>query len=225
MSERRYDGDEVREIFSIATTVGSPDPTLPPAAEGMTLAELERIGHEAGIDPARIADAAKTLAARGTKAPVQRSLGLPVGLTRVVALPRAPSDREWEQLVSQFRTVFGAPGVATTSGGLREWSAGDVHVAVEPTEHGNQLRMSAQNGLSIALTGFGLLASGMSVLMTVVVAAAGKPEKAVVVLGMFGGMALAAFGTSLVRAPRWARERDQQIESVSAHSVRFLSKP
>ena len=86
----------------------------------MTLEELQRIGQEAGIEPARVAQAAATLAARGTPAPMRRSLGVPIGVSRVVDLPRAPTDREWERLVAEFRTTFGTQGRERTSGGLRD---------------------------------------------------------------------------------------------------------
>jgi len=65
----------------------------------------------------------------------------------------------------------------------------------------------------------------MSALMSAVVAAAGKPEKALAVLGMFGGMALAAFGANLIRLPRWARERERQMEAIAEHAVKLLSNP
>ena len=125
MTKRRYGDEEVREIFSLATTGGGRDPSLPSESGGLTLDELQRIGQEAGIEPARVAHAAETLDARGRAAPVRRSLGLPIGLTRVVDLPRAPTDREWERLISEFRSTFGAQGTATTSGGLRDWSVGN----------------------------------------------------------------------------------------------------
>src|SRR5688572_17737502 len=128
MTKRRYGDEEVREIFSLATTGGARDRSLPSESGGLTLDELQRIGAEAGIEPARVVQAAERLDARGTPAPVRRFFGLPIGLSRVVPLPRAPTDREWEQLISQFRTAFGTPGQATTSGGLREWSHGDVHI-------------------------------------------------------------------------------------------------
>src|SRR5688572_15737219 len=115
MAERRYGDEEVREIFSLATTGGTRDRSLPTESGGLTLDELQRIGQEAGIEPARVAQAAERLDARGTPAPVRRSFGLPIGVSQVVSLPRAPTDREWEQLISQFRTTFGTPGHATTS--------------------------------------------------------------------------------------------------------------
>jgi len=225
MTKRRYGDEEVREIFSLATTSGMPGHSLPSESGGLTLDELQRIGQEAGIEPARVAQAAETIDARGRSAPIRRSFGMPVGVSRVVDLPRAPTDREWEQLISAFRTTFGTPGHATTSGGLREWTHGNLHIGIEPTAHGEQLRLSTRKEDAVALNGLGLVLGGMAALMGALVAAAGKPEKALVVLGMFGGMALAAFGANLVRLPRWARERARQMEAIAEHAVKLLSKP
>jgi hypothetical protein len=224
MTERRYGDEEVREIFSLATTGDTRDRSLPAESGGMTLDELQRIGEEAGIEPARVAEAAGKLDARGRPSPIRRSFGLPIALSRVVELPRAPTDREWEQLISEFRTTFGSQGQTTTSGGLREWSQGNLHISVEPTEHGEQLRLSTRNEAAVALNGFGIVTGGMSLLMGATVAAAGKPEKALVVLGMFGGMALASFGANLFRLPSWARERERQMEVIAEHAVKLLSK-
>jgi hypothetical protein len=225
MTERRYRDDEVREIFSLATTGDTRDRSLRAESGALTLAELQRIGQEAGIEPARVAEAAQRLDARGRPARIRRSLGLPVGLSRVVDLPRAPTDREWEQLISEFRTTFETLGRATSSGGLREWTHGNLHICVEPTEHGQQLRLSTLKDDGIALNWLGLFLGGMSVLTGAVVAAAGKPGKALVVLGMFGGMSLAALGANLLRLPRWARERERQMEALAERAVKLLSNP
>jgi hypothetical protein len=223
MNERRYSDEEVREIFSLAADGGTRDQSLPAESDGLTLDELRRIGQEAGIEPARVAQAAERLDARGRVAPVRRSLGMPVGVSRVVDLPRAPTDREWEQLVSEFRTTFGTQGRTTTTGGLHDWSQGNLHLSVEPTEHGEQLRLSTLKDDAMALNVLGSVLGVMSVLMGAVVAAAGKPEKALIVLGMFGGMALAAFGANLLRLPKWARKREQQMEAIAEHAVKLLS--
>jgi hypothetical protein len=225
MTARRYGDDEVREIFSLATTGGTRDRALPGESGGMTLDELQRIGQEAGIEPARVAQAAASLDARGMPASVRRSFGLRIGLTRVVDLPRAPTDREWEQLISAFRTTFGAPGKATTSGGLRQWSQGDLHICVEPSEHGEQLRLSSLNGGAQALNALSVVTGGMSLFMSAVVTAAGKPGKALVVFGMFGGIALASFAANLLRSPRWARDRERQLAAIAEHAVKLLSNP
>ena len=223
MTERRYGDDEVREIFSLATTGSAQDPSLPAEAEGITLAELQRIAQEVGIEPARVARAAERIDARGRISPVRRSFGLPVGVSRVVDLPRAPTDREWERLIAEFRSTFGVQGRTKTTGGLREWSNGNLHISVEPTEHGEQLRLSTLKDDGIALNGFGVLTGGMSVLAGTVVAATGSPGKALAILGMFGGMSLASFAANLIRLPRWARERERQMEAVAEHAVKLLS--
>ncbi len=130
MSTRRYGDDEVREIFSLATTGDPRDGSLPAESGGLTLDDLQRIGQEAGIEPARVVQAAASLDALGKPAPIRRSFGLPIGVSRVVDLPRAPTDREWEQLIAEFRTTFETQGRATRSGGLREWSQGNLHISV-----------------------------------------------------------------------------------------------
>jgi hypothetical protein len=224
MTERRYGDEEVREIFSLATTGDTRDPSLPAESDGLTLAELQRIGQEAGIEPARVARAADLLAARGKTAPVRRSFGMPVGVSRTVDLPRAPTDREWELLVAEFRTTFGAQGRMTIVGGLREWSNGNLHVSLEPTERGERLRISTLKDDGIALNGLGVLTGGMSLLFSAMAATAGNPTKALAVLGAFGGMSLASFGVNLLRLPRWARERERQMETLAEHAVRLLSE-
>ncbi len=225
MSTRRYGDDEVREIFALATTGEGSDRVLPAESGGMTLDEITDIGREAGIEPARVAQAAASLEARGRVPEVRRSFGMPVGVARVVDLPRAPTDREWEQMIAGFRSAFGAQGKVTTVGGLRDWSNGNLHIGVEPTEHGYQLRMSTLKDDAMALNALGIVMGGMSVLMGAVAAAAGKPEKVLALVGMFGGLSLAAFAANVIRLPRWAREREQQMESIAERAVQLLAKP
>lgn len=224
MPERRYEDEEVREILSLATTGDSPEQTLHTESTGLTLVELQRIGEEAGIEPARIAQAARQLDLRAQPAPIKRMFGLPIGMTRVVDLPRAPSDREWEQLIGEFRSTFGAQGVSTTHGGLRQWSQGNLHISVEPTASGHQLRLTTRKEDAVALYGLSVMTGGFAALMGITVTLAGKPEKAIAVVTMLGGIALAAFVANMIRLPGWARERSQQLQDVSEHAVKLLSK-
>lgn len=223
MTERKYGDDEVREIFSLATTGDIRDRPLPTESDGLTLAELQRIGQEAGIEPSRVALAVAALDARGKLAPVRKAFGLPIGLSRVVDLPRAPTDREWEQLIAEFRTTFGSQGIATTSGGLREWTQGNLHISVEPTASGEQLRLTTRNEAAVALNALAVVTGGMALILGATVAAAGKPEKAIIALGLFGGIALASFAANVFRLPGWARERERQMAAIAEHAVKLLS--
>jgi hypothetical protein len=224
MTERRHGDDEVREIRSLAAAGDARDPSLPADVGRPTPAERQRIAQNAAIDPVRVARAAERLEVRASAATVRRSFGLPVGVSRVVDLPRAPTDREWERLIAEFRTTFGAQGRATTSGGLREWSHGHLHISVEPAADGERLRLSDLKDEAVAINGLGFLLVAMAVLLGAVLAAAGRPRTALEVLGVFGAMAvLAFFGAQLVRTPAWARERERQMEAIAERVVTLLS--
>jgi hypothetical protein len=226
MTERRYAEEEVREIFRLATSDDARERSLPGESGALTLGELQRIGREVGIAPERVAEAAERLDVRARAAPVRKSFGMPVGVSRLVDLPRAPTDREWELLISEFRTAFGVQGHATIEGGLRQWSQGNLHISVEPTSHGEQLRLSTLKDDGIALNFFGVMTGVMSVLTGAAVAASGKPlEKAFAAFGMFGGMALASFAANIIRLPRWARQRERQMEEIAERAVKLLSNP
>jgi hypothetical protein len=224
MTKRRYEDEEAREILSLATTAGHRGRSLASESGEPTLYERQRIGREAGVASARVAQAAQRLDSRGKPATIRRSFGLPVGVSHVVDLPRAPTDREWEQLIPEFRTTFGAQGRATTSGGLREWSHGNLHISVEPTAQGEQLRLSDLKDEAVAINGLGFLLAAMGVVIGAVVAAAGQQRKALLIVGVFGGIALLAFvAANLVRTPVWSRERKRQMEATAERAVKLLS--
>ncbi|MBK8006889.1 MAG: hypothetical protein IPK12_24285 [Gemmatimonadetes bacterium] len=113
MPDRRYSEDEVAAIFRAATEL--PEPADTPAtgvpAAGLTLAEVQAIGLEAGIGAEAIARAAQLV----TSPPVvsQRVLGLPFRVSHTVPLHRRLTDAEWERLVVQLREVFDARGRCT----------------------------------------------------------------------------------------------------------------
>src|SRR4051812_7221836 len=99
MSERRFSDAEVAQIIERATTRQEAGiQTIPPRSDGLTLAELQEIGREVGLDPVNIAVAARTL----DEAPAitrPGPLGMPMRVERVIPLRRQVSDAEWERMV------------------------------------------------------------------------------------------------------------------------------
>lgn len=221
---RRYGDDEVAAIFQAAAKDGGPAGRALPSPAGLTLAELQAIGGEVGIAPARIAEAAAALDVRGGATARRTSLGLPLSVGRTVELPRAPTDREWEMLVSQLRETFGAHGRDRSEGGLRAWRNGNLHAYVEPTEEGHRLRLGTLKGDGVALERLGLLGLVMAVVMTVVVLAMGEGLDDAVIGGMLALFGVVALGSNALRLPRWAREREQQMEQIAARA-RALIRP
>src|SRR5262245_14744059 len=105
MSERRYSDEEVSAIFARATEAqqDAPRPSLP--GDGMTVAELQGIGREVGIEPEAVARAARSL---DTSPPIRQPapatfLGRQVGVAHVVELPYRMTQVGWERLVLDLR--------------------------------------------------------------------------------------------------------------------------
>ena len=209
--ERRYAEDEVAEIFELATSSGGA------ARGGFSLAELQAIGREAGIAPERIAEAAAALEVRRSAVPRRTHLGLPVAVGRVVDLPRAATDQEWELLVAELRETFGAHGKDRSHGGLRAWTNGNLHAYLEPTDDGHRLRLGTLKGNGVALGWMGIFGLVVGLVMVAFLLATGEVGDAMI-LSLIAAMGAAALGANAVRLPRWADEREEQMERVAARA-------
>ena len=228
--ERRYDDADAEEIFDLAVRGERTSPTPSSGTQELTLAQLQSIGQEAGIDPSQVVAAAATLEARGRSLPQRASVGMPVSVGRVLQLRRPLSDREWEIVVADLRDTFGAPGTVGRQGAAREWRNGNLRVLLEPTESGHQIRMTTTNGRLMRLNWFGLAGLTTSLVFLAVL----LPDLFAVdqwsfrtLLGLLPTFLLgAAGGGALVYnrmiLPRWANERDSQMEAIAAR-VRALT--
>jgi hypothetical protein len=137
---------------------------------------------------------------------------MPVGVSRTVALPRAPTDGEWELLVRELRETFGAEGVVHSDGNLRTWRNGNLRAAIEPAEGGYQLRLRTVRGNAIAYTN---MAVGLLVL-TILLFFAGELAGEMDMGALLAGMGAAMLAWNAVRQPGWASRREAQMEHVGA---------
>jgi hypothetical protein len=212
-TERRYRDEEVREIFGLASRQ---EAAPPPGEEGLSLAALQEIGREVGLSPAVIARAAATLDARAATGLSRGPLGIPTRVGRVVPLPRQLTDPEWERLVVELRTTFGAQGRVSSQGGLREWVNGNLHACVEPSADGYRLRLGTKKGDAAAVSALGAtgLLTGMVAFAAVVVS--GAPLEAALAPWAIAAAGAGTLLANLVRLPRWARLREAQMAAVAA---------
>jgi hypothetical protein len=194
----------------------------PSSANGLTLGELTEVGREVGLEPADVARAAAALDNRRGVAPLRRELGVPVEVQHEVALPRAPTDEEWERLVSELRATFRARGRVTGTGGLREWSNGHLHAYVEPAASGYRLRLATFKGNARTLTMAGGVGLAAGAVATASAAIGGQGMAAMVAPLMIGAAAAATIAGNLLRLPRWARERTGQMEHVAARAQEIV---
>lgn len=220
--ERRYGDQEVAEIFEAAANERGPGGRALSPSGGLSLAELQAIGGEVGIAPERIAHAAAALELRRGAEPRRTHLGMPVAVGRTVDLPRAPTDGEWEMLVAELRQTFGAHGKDGSRGGLRAWTNSNLHAYVEPTESGHRLRLGTLKGDAVG-TGWMAVAGLLGALaMLIVTGLAGELEDGAATALLFALMAIIALAFNAVRLPRWAAQREEQMEYISARALTLL---
>lgn len=231
--ERRYDDREVDQIFAVAVRSEDAPVRLDPDGPGLTLRQLQEIGEEAGIHPERIADAARSLAARASHLPQKRSLGMPVSVGRVVPLSRRPTDAEWDTLVADFRDTFEAAGEPLEEGRARMWSNGALRVILERTLEGDQLRFTtvnrrfrSLNRMGATLATWGLVYLGMLApeVLTSAGGLAGALSTLLPALIVTAG-GLGFIGLSGITLPKWVEERDEQFERLAERAQALVSGP
>ncbi len=220
--EHRYRDEEIAEIFEAAATTHDPGQRSLAPADGLTLTELQAIGREVGLAPERIADAATAVDRRRSALPRRKDLGMPVSVARTVDLPRAPTDREWSLLVGEMRETFNARGKDRSSGGLREWANGNLHASVEPTEDGYRLRLGTTKGDALLLNRMGIAGMVMGLLMLVIFFLQGRMAEELFVPVFFALVGAATVTSNALRLPRWAQEREQQMEYIAARAQALI---
>ncbi len=214
MSERRYSESEVDSIFRAASERQQMPGQLQPGEQGMSLAELQSIGEQAGISSDVIAQAARSLDVRG-ESPSRTLLGLPIGVSRTVDLNRSLADDEWDRLVAHLRDVFDAYGKTRSDGASRQWSNGNLRVVLEPSESGHRLRFRTMNGGARSLIVTGLAFVGVTGAMAAAAALGGNLASAGAGVGTLAIVGMGMITMGAIRLPRWARLRGQQMESVA----------
>jgi len=222
--ERKYQDDEIRQILDLA--IGQEDAPAPalPAVDGLTLVQLQEVGREVGVPPERIAQAVAVFEGRGESVPRGTTLGLPSSVGRVVALPRNPSEREWELLIAELRTTFGGKGEVTSHGGLREWTLGTLHAFIEPTGTGHRLRLTDSSAVAGGIVvGGAVLAFALMIFVVLL----GKDDAGFkfVVPAFFALLGGGLVAGSVMSLPKWAREQERRMEQISQHAVALLALP
>jgi hypothetical protein len=213
---KRYDEDEIAEILELATTSeGAVQPGTRGSGEGLTLEQVQEIGSEVGITPARISDAARTMASRNLVGKTKTFLGAPRSVSRIVPIDRALNDDEWSRLVVDLRQTFDALGKVATEGNLRVWRNGNLHVYVEPDGDRYRVRMRTHKGnitprMAMA-TGFIL----MSMIFVLQLLFQGADLRSIMMGTIFGAIGGGAVAVTRASLPGWALERTAQMEGLA----------
>jgi hypothetical protein len=185
---------------------------------------MQGIGREVGLDPTAVANAAAVFDTKTLRARRRRSFGMPIEAGRIVPLPRAPTDGEWEQLVAELRGTFRATGKLRSHGNLREWYNGNLHAWIEQTEAGYRLRLGTLKGDARGVNALGVTGIVTSAIMSGALAISGALPEAIFVPVVFGFAGIGAFVANLVRLPRWASQREQQMEHIATRAAAIVKE-
>ncbi len=233
---RRFTDEETAIILERASRMavddGMPESSaLEPRAAiestGLTFADLQAVGIEAGIPADAIARAASSVM-RGEHQPAlqSRSWGFPVAVEKTVPLDRAPTDAEWERMVVAFRRTFSARGHIRVDGSLREWSNGNLRANIEPTATGYQLRLSTRRGDAGAFAAAGGMAIAAVAVIGAIAAVQGVATAGMQLgLPFLGVMGLGAILRNALVLPRWAKDRSAQMQSLASEIAATSAVP
>jgi hypothetical protein len=209
--ERRYDDAEIAEIIARATESESSVSPVPSHDDsGLTLTQIQEIGSEVGISPARIAVAARSLANRGLAVQPLTFFGAPRSVTRIVQLERALNDDEWDRLVVDVRETFRAIGHIRVHGQLRTWNNGNLQVHAEPDGDGYRVRMTTSRSDTMPYFAIGLMFLVIAAMMFF-----DSGEQSTVLAAIFAVAGAGQIAFTRQRLPRWARERAAQMEGLA----------
>lgn len=216
--ERRYHQEEIAAIFKQAAEAQEAAQRNLSPSEGLTLAELQQIGKEAGITPAFIAQAAAAVDQTNSTLPSTTYFGLPISVARTVDLPGPFSETDWEQLVVDLRHTFQATGEIRRDGSLRQWKNGNLQALIEPTESGHRLTLRTRKGNAppALLGGFALLVLGLMLVLIMGFSKGFRLVDETFIATLFAVLGLGIGGSTILRLPGWIEERGQQMEQIAA---------
>lgn len=222
MTERRYTDEEVERILARAVEA---DSALAPAPGGLTLAEIQAAGAQAGLSPRAVAVAA-AVNDRSLAVPTERRwMGVPLSVQRTVPLRRALAAGEWERLVAELRITFNADGRERTDGARREWRNGGLRVVHEPVAEGAYLSLRTESRERFALDLFAAQAafSAFFLVSQGVMGMGGAAGSGLFFLLLVIGIAGSMWRATSVR--QWGRERAEQFEAIGRLAWEMAETP
>lgn len=236
---RRFNEKEVADIIKRASELQQLESTAE-STTGMSLAELEQVAREAGLDPALVRRAATDLDTRVSDQTPSAFIGAPTNLVLERTIDGEMPVDEYETVVLEIQRELGGVGQASTLGrslvwtmqggaGRRRGMTRTVQVTVTPRHGRTTIRMEEPLGqLAGGLFGglMGGLGGGTSgIAMGIGMGVFHSPSIAVGLIGGFVASSYVLARTIFGRMVRGRGERMQRLMSRLAEHVAATAVP
>ena len=192
--ERRYTDDEVALILRRAAEFGGE--TGPPRSEGLSLAEIQQVAREVGIDPATVARAASALSAR-KRDRLTAIIGGPMRYRLEATVPGKAADANLGRILQSIRHAAGRQGRATQVLDSVEWrtsserEGSQLFVTVTTGDDGTTIEVTGDRQSTAALLYLVPGVAGMIVSLIVSASLeAGWAAGGMIAAGVLGGVFL-----------------------------------
>ena len=230
--ERRYSEQE----FALVLQMASEEPDAPeeektqalaPVREGLTLAQIQEIAAEVGIDPDRVSRAAALLPRERESRAIRLIGGHPVVSIETV-VEREASETDLRRIAEAVRREVGATGKAQEVLGALEWRGNTtttiVSASATPRDGSTVLQVSADStGALLTIIGAAGLPTLGVVALTLGKLVFGETD-AGIVLGLLSGLPPAAVVSRSLwkRTTKSWRERLLKIMDAMSHETMKL---
>ncbi|MEO8563478.1 MAG: hypothetical protein ABI601_15470 [bacterium] len=232
-TSRRFSEKEVAHIIKRASELQQEEAPAE-STNGMSLAELEQVAREAGLDPALVRRAATDLDTRITDRKPSAFIGAPtmLNLERTIE-GELPAD-EFEPMVHEIHRALGLIGTATTLGRSLQWTASGADRRRESTRS-VLVTVTPRNGrttISIEEPLGGLAAGLFGGLMGPLGIALGAPAVGIGIGAFHSGSVVVALLASVVSGSyllartiygRIARGRGEALQELMSRLVEHVS--
>lgn len=226
---RRYSDDEVTELLKRATDIQHADPSHRPGTGGITLAELQEVALEAGIDPKHLQRAAAELDTPRDLEISDKLAGTRLTVVAERVVPGELSDGDFSKILPEIQRASPGHGNASMVGTTLTWSSDttqrmrSLQVTVACSDGETLIRAEERlHGLAGSLFG-GLMGGfgggvGIGVGLPVGIEALGSVAFAVAFpIGVLTTAYLAARGILKHTGKKRRRELEAMVDRIAAH--------
>jgi hypothetical protein len=176
-------------------------------SSGISLAEMERIAAEIGIEPQHVRAAVADVSRRSTT-------GTPGVIDLEQIVPAELSEEAWDSILAELRRVFGTAGTASAAGRAREWDIPNVHASLVSRNGTTRVHLMENHSAEVTLAWVMWMFVSLFVAFLAVVIGAkkGGVDQALINALITSAVSAAGFVGIRVSTRNWQHRQQERME-------------